>query len=120
MAEVLNEEQLKNVVSGYLNKLSSSVSIDKAIVYGSYARGTATEWSDIDLFIISKDLPENRSKGLNGLYLDRIVKEFDLRLEVIGIHPSNLNDEITKGFFKEIIETGKVFYPLDVTNKAAA
>ena len=50
-------------------------------------------------------------KGLNGLYLDRIVKDFDLRIETIGIHPNKLNNEITKSFFNEILETGKVYYP---------
>jgi len=110
MAKISDESKLKHIINSYIDKLKSSINLDKAILYGSYAKGTANEYSDIDLLIISKDLPEHRSKGLNGLYLDKIVKDFDLSLAVIGIHPNKLNDEITKSFFDEILKTGKVFY----------
>ena len=30
------------------------------ILFGSYARGTATEYSDVDLLIIAKNLPKRR------------------------------------------------------------
>ena len=120
MADVLNERELKSIVDSYIDKLKYSITIDKAVLYGSYAKGSANENSDIDLIIISKDLPENRSKGLNGLYLDKIVKDFNLRLSVIGIHPNKLNDEITKSFFDEVLDTGKVFYPKDQSRNIAA
>lgn len=120
MAEILSERELKSAVDSYIDKLKDSITIDKAILYGSYAKGTANEYSDIDLLIISKDLPEKRSKGLNGLTLDKIVKDFNLRISVIGIHPNKLNDEITKSFFDEVLETGKVFYSKDQTKDIAA
>lgn len=118
MAKIFNERELKSIVDSYINKLKNSINIEKAILYGSYAKGSANENSDIDLLIISKDLPENRSKGINGLALDRIVKDFNLSLAVIGIHPNKLNDEITKSFFDEIIETGKVLYTVDKARAA--
>lgn len=120
MAEIFNERNLKSIVNDYIDKLKGIINIDKAILFGSYAKGTANECSDIDLLIISKDLPENKSKGLNGLYLDRIVKDFDLSLAVIGIHPNKLNNEITKSFFDDILKTGKVLYPQDKAKDIAA
>ena len=108
MLELFTEEKLNTIVKDYLSKLEGKINIDKAILYGSYAKGMATELSDIDLLVISKDLPENKPKGSNGYYLDTLVGDFNPSLEVIGIHPNKLNDSITKSFFEEIITTGKV------------
>ena len=110
MLKKYTKKELNNVVSGYVSKLKDKVSIDKAILYGSYAKGTATELSDLDLLIISRDLPENKLKGSNGYYLDTLVGDVDPTLEVIGVHPNALNHPVTKGFFEEIISTGKVVY----------
>ena len=113
MAKIFTEEQLKKIINNYIAKLKGKISIEKAILYGSYARGTANENSDIDLLIISEALPENGLKGANGYYLDNMVQDFNLSLEVIAIHPKNLSNEITKSFYEEIFATGKVFYPKD-------
>ncbi|MBI3590950.1 MAG: nucleotidyltransferase domain-containing protein [Candidatus Melainabacteria bacterium] len=108
MLEVFTDKKLNKIITDYLSKLEGKITIDKAILYGSYAKGTATELSDIDLLIISKDLPKDRLKGMNGYYLDTLVGEFNPSLEVIAIHPNKLNHPITKGFFEEIINTGKL------------
>lgn len=111
MLEKYSDEKLNKVVTDYLSKLESKISIEKAILYGSYARGNATELSDIDLLIISSDLPENTPKGKNGFYLDNLVGDFDPSLEIIAVNPTQLNNSVEKGFFDEIINTGKVVYP---------
>ena len=108
MLELFTEEKLNNIIKDYLSKLKGKISIDKAILYASYAKGMATELSDIDLLIISKDVPEDKPKGANGYYLDTLVGDFNPSLEVISIHPNKLNHPITKSFFDEIINTGKV------------
>lgn len=107
MLERFNEQKLNNIISEYLSKLKNKIYIDKVILFGSYVNGTATELSDIDLLIISKDLPENTPKGKNGFHLDKLVGEFNPSLEVIAINPKQLEDPIQKGFFEEIIKTGK-------------
>ncbi len=108
MLELFTQEKLNHIVKDYLSRLEGKINIDKAILYGSYAKGLATELSDIDLLVISKDLPEDRPKGANGYYLDTLVGNFNPSLEVIGIHPNKLNNSITKSFFEEIITTGRV------------
>ena len=111
MAEIFNEQQLKQIIDDYLSKLKGKISIDRAVLYGSYAKGTANEWSDIDLLIISNELSENVPKGKNGYYLDKLAGDYDLNLEVIGINPKQLNNPIEKGFFEEIINTGRMIFP---------
>ena len=120
MLEVFTEDRLNKIINDYLSKLKGKITIDKAILFGSYAKGTATELSDIDFLIISKDLPEDKPKGANGFYLDTLVGAFNPSLEVIAIHPNKLNHPVTKSFFDEIINTGKVIFPKDSISEKAA
>lgn len=109
MVETLTREQVEKIASDYIALLNKKISIDQAVLYGSHAKGIAGELSDIDLLIVSKDLPRKQTIGKNGFYLDSLVgiKNVHLDLEVIGAHPDNLQDPVTKGFFDEIMATGK-------------
>ena len=107
MAKILTREQLDQTIKDYLSRLRGKIKIDKVILFGSYAKGTATELSDVDLLIISKDLSPDEPKCKNGFYLDNLVGDFNPRLEVMAINPQKLNNSIEKGFFKEILATGK-------------
>ncbi|MCL2320589.1 MAG: nucleotidyltransferase domain-containing protein [Oscillospiraceae bacterium] len=50
----------KNFIQRYLQNISHFDCIDRVILFGSCARGQATENSDVDLFVITKeDIPEN-------------------------------------------------------------
>jgi predicted nucleotidyltransferase len=42
-------ETIKQVVHDYVADVRNTMPIDRAFLYGSYAKGTATEHSDIDL-----------------------------------------------------------------------
>ena len=108
MAGVLTEEQLSNIINHYVSKLKQKINIEQIILYGSYAKGNANEWSDIDLYIVSNDLPENELKGTNGFQLDCLVGKYDPRLEVLGINPSQLKSPIEKTFFEEVKINGKL------------
>lgn len=59
----LDELRLPNkhrrFIESYLDNISKFDCIDKIILFGSCAKGTATENSDVDLFVItSKDISE--------------------------------------------------------------
>lgn len=108
MASILTQEQLKKVIDDYISKLKGKLSIDQIILFGSYAKGDANKWSDIDLYIVSKDLPENELKGNNGFYLDCLVQNFDTRIETVGINPKQLSNSVEKSFFEEVKSTGKI------------
>jgi predicted nucleotidyltransferase len=65
--------------------------VERAYLYGSYARGHARRDSDIDIAIVSKDL--------TGDWLDdycrlmRIADSIDARIEVIPFQPKDFRDE---------------------------
>ncbi len=61
----MDKEQVINIVKEYLKAVKNEgTTIDKAILFGSYAHENATADSDIDLMIVSKDF----DKGNDRLY----------------------------------------------------
>ena len=115
MSKKLTSEELNSLISEFINKVSEKFTIEKAFLYGSYAKGTAHELSDVDLLIISPDLPVRATKGMNGYriisQLDKVYPDIELSAihaypPLITIHPEGLNNEITKAFYDEIFKTG--------------
>lgn len=106
MAKRYTREELNKVITEYLGLLKGKIRVDKAILFGSYAKGLEQDYSDIDLLVISEDLPENKLMASNGFYLDNLAGKFEPSLEVIGAHPNNLNDPVSQQFYKEVLTTG--------------
>lgn len=53
-------EVTDGLIKYIIDKIVSEIHPDKIILFGSYARGTATKDSDLDLFIIKDGKVENR------------------------------------------------------------
>ncbi|MGC8771605.1 MAG: nucleotidyltransferase domain-containing protein [Brevinematia bacterium] len=109
-------KQIKNIEKEIIKRLSQ-LNPYKIILFGSYARNKATEFSDIDLYIITNDdfLPQNfdekmkiKIKYVNSIY--DIMKEHPIDMIV---HTKKMYEEFLKSenpFAKEILENGKVLY----------
>lgn len=83
-------KRIKNIVSKYINSLENcGFPIDKAFLFGSYARGDFRKDSDIDLAIVSKKLARNREK--NEKFLWHQVIDVDPRIEPVGYAPKDFN-----------------------------
>ncbi len=82
---------------------------EKIILFGSYAYGTPTEDSDLDLVVI-KDTDEKKRTRKN------VVRKFlwntNFPVDVWVYNNSEFMDEndLGTGFFKEIKEKGKTIY----------
>lgn len=62
-----------------------NISVDKIVIYGSYARNTARADSDIDIIVVSKDFREKDifkkvalTHGLHNELVNKINKPVDL------------------------------------------
>lgn len=54
------DQQAEEIVRQYVSKLrESGLTVDEAWLFGSRARGTAQPWSDVDICVITPDLPED-------------------------------------------------------------
>jgi len=89
----------------------SIASPDQIILFGSYARGSNTEKSDIDLLIIKKDL-KNDNKIMDSIYRAFYENKISVSVDVLTIDYNKyleLNNKV--GYiYKTIKEQGKVIY----------
>jgi len=85
---------------------------DKVILFGSYAYGTPTEESDIDLFLV-KDLAvtEARNYRLSARKeLRELIRKHDIGFDIITSSNSFLNSRDDYFYKTDILENGKVLY----------
>ncbi len=84
---------------------------EKIILYGSSARGTITENSDIDLLIIKKT---DKKRNERFREVRTIVRDLKRRIPFSPVvyTPNEIEQRINLGdfFIKEILEKGKVLY----------
>lgn len=105
--------QVKNTVGQYIKELEKrGVCVERVILYGSYAKGTAKPYSDIDLVIISKDLA--KWPAIERLQmLSRATLHITAPLEVLGYTPQEIREHGDESiFWEEISKTGKEIYKM--------
>lgn len=95
-------------IDDVVNQIIEKFKPIKIILFGSYAYGTPSQVSDVDiLVIIDSPLKENDlSKKI------RQSIEYHFGLDLVVKTPANLSSRIEMGdfFLKEILQKGKVLY----------
>ena len=104
------EKQIDLIIIRYLEKLmSENISINRLILYGSFAAGCADENSDIDLAVISPELGYDRFD--EALMLKRLARGIDLNISPRPYSVKQyLSAEQGDFLFDEIIQKGKTVY----------
>jgi predicted nucleotidyltransferase len=99
------DKRYHSIIEEYKKNLSSlGIRIKKVILYGSYARGKATEESDIDLVVISDDFKNmDLWERLCILAHARIgIKE---PMEILGLTENEFNEESEGTFIGDEVKT---------------
>lgn len=92
-----------NDIKRMLKEVLSNTEVEKAILFGSYAKNTPTQNSDIDILIDSN----GKIKGLKFFAIIDIIREkFDKEVDILE------KSEINKGsrIENEIEKTGVIVY----------
>ena len=89
-------------IKKYIDKISQYYKIETIILFGSYAKGTENEDSDIDIAIISSDFSDIIEDGAK---LIGLTWKIDTRIEP---HPITTEDyqKVSTPFVKEVVATG--------------
>ncbi|GMO43741.1 MAG: nucleotidyltransferase domain-containing protein [Treponemataceae bacterium] len=89
----------------------------KIILFGSYAKGNATEHSDIDLMVIldSEEVAKNRKERMEkNLYIGRLVREIneEFAMDILVYSKAELRKakDYCHFFIDEVERTGRVLY----------
>jgi len=80
------------------------IHIQKAILFGSYAKGNFNEWSDIDLALVSRTFEGIRIKDRSKIR--KIVLAVSAAVEPLPFRPEDFT--VDNPLVKEIIDTGIV------------
>ena len=101
----INVDILKSIEK-YIEIISKYYKIDAIILFGSYAKGTNNENSDIDIAVVSSDITDTFDDMAK---LMRLTWEIDLRIEPHPIKTEEFKENETP-FIDEVIKTGIELY----------
>ncbi len=94
---------IKKTIESYLTLLRrNNFSIREAYLFGSYAKGFQSEWSDIDIALVSDIFEGVRIRDKDKIR--RLTLSVSSSLEVFPFRPEDFSPD--NPFAKEIIDTG--------------
>jgi predicted nucleotidyltransferase len=94
--------EIIDIIKQYLHKVNTIYRIDKAYVYGSHVRGTASAKSDIDIAIVSSSFSGNRFE--DNVNAGVLTWGVDTRIDPVTFRPEDFN--MNNIIAAEIIKTG--------------
>ncbi|MDR1700903.1 MAG: nucleotidyltransferase domain-containing protein [Lachnoclostridium sp.] len=101
----VNAEAMNHVITRYIISVKEVFPIDKVFLFGSYAKGTQKEDSDIDICFFSNSFEGKKSVDIlcELLTIARKYPSYDIEPKVF------LTSDLEKDnpFVKEIIRTGR-------------
>ncbi len=99
----IDNKLIMEIIEQYVEKICENYKIEAIILFGSYAKGTNNEDSDIDIAIITDDFEDYIID--EELKLMRLRRKIDTRIEPHIIRIEDYRKAETP-FVKEIIDTG--------------
>jgi predicted nucleotidyltransferase len=99
-----NYKQIEQETRAYAHEVAASMPVQRVYLFGSYAKGTATSDSDVDVcFFFDKFTPAKRIKLMMNLL--RFTDQFDAPFEPHAFEMQDIYDK--NPFVSEVIQTGK-------------
>ncbi len=98
----MDNRKIITKLTNYKLLVSKHFDVDQVVLYGSYAKGTQNEDSDIDVAIIVNSIDQDFFTYAPLLW--KLKREIDDRIEPILIEKNG--DE--SGFLKEVLKTGLI------------
>ncbi|MDZ4858147.1 MAG: nucleotidyltransferase domain-containing protein [Candidatus Hydrogenedentes bacterium] len=92
----------------FVDRLVQRYEPEKVILFGSYAHGTATNDSDVDLFVI---MPKTKSKIRTSVEIRKAVPAH-FPLDIIVRSPAQVAQRLAWNdyFVRDIVTNGKILY----------
>ena len=82
----------QNLIKNYVLLLKKQrIPVERAILFGSYAKGDPKPWSDVDVCIVSKDFGKKPYEEM--VLLQKLTINVDPLIEPHPYHPTDLKDK---------------------------
>jgi predicted nucleotidyltransferase len=98
-------ETVNSVAKNYADDVRRVMPVDRAVLYGSYAKGDATENSDVDICFFLGSFGDRRRVEIIAELLGLTDKYSDVFIEPIAFPVSEIQND--NPFVKEILRTGR-------------
>jgi predicted nucleotidyltransferase len=99
------DPEIRKVIIRFVNALTTrGIRVEKAVLYGSYARGKARAESDVDLAIVSPDLGRDRFEERKMLL--QLAWRIDPRIEPVPISSESYEKDTWIPLIYEIKQRG--------------
>ena len=110
----MGTNKIKSEITQYIKRLKKTVNPESVILFGSFARGEATKWSDIDLLVIA-DYKTKSDERFNLLYKLRsgLVKDHDIN--AFGLTREEFETVKPWSIFADIKKEGRILYQKSTT-----
>ncbi len=84
---------------------------EKVLLFGSYANGTATEDSDVDLLVVMDKLTTKRHELTTSIY-SKIWKKFNFSKDILVYSISDIErlKDVKHSFLTSVVNTGKIVF----------
>ncbi|MBT6843132.1 MAG: nucleotidyltransferase domain-containing protein [Candidatus Melainabacteria bacterium] len=112
MAGKKNKIELQDFLNRITNQITNNFEVDEIILFGSYAKGTETDNSDIDIAVIAPNLNMDSPLFENSLTVLDKAKLFEPYLQLMAFPSKKFYEEeyVDPGFIRTIKQTGKQLY----------
>jgi len=107
---VRSEPQIKNEVTKLVQALKKNIKVDSVILFGSVAKGTAGDDSDVDIAVISAEFGKNPLKDKQLIYRTIVKEDIEPYFEIHTFSPTELKTS-DNYFISEVRSTGKKIWP---------
>jgi len=104
------------ILPAVTRRLVDALHPSKIILFGSYAYGTPTPDSDVDLLVV---METSASSAERYLAVSRLLRPRPFPVDIIVKTPDELSAALTSGdfFLQEIVTRGQVIYERDCSMK---
>lgn len=100
----MDKKEIEKLVEKYAELVIQEYSVERIVLFGSYAKGTTHVDSDIDIAVVVNHIEGNYLKSLTRLF--KLAEDVHILIEPVLIG----RDQYRGGFLQEIMKTGKVIY----------
>jgi predicted nucleotidyltransferase len=98
------DKEIIKIAKLYANKVKARYPVKMVVLYGSHAKGTANEFSDIDIAVVVDEVTGDYLKISADLF--NLVRDVSNRIEPVLL--SRANDR--SGFLESVLKQGKIIF----------
>ena len=77
------------IISTMVDRIVTRFQPSRVVLFGSWARGTANKWSDVDLLVVMGDAPDKRRAAVE---IRRSLEDFPVSKDIVVTTPDEIEN----------------------------